>query len=147
MRWRRVRKGFRLVRQPEKGGSDLIREPVVFFGDRLTVGWLWEGCRESRTCSRDTYPESYITKYTSIRRKSCRENYYTVHLVRSTWHATSGWGLVNEDFIRTSIYDKYSGSTKITTHLDHVSYCKTASDTNWSNRWTYRVFIINTRRD
>ena len=24
--------------------------------------------RESRRCSRDTYPESYITKYTSIRR-------------------------------------------------------------------------------
>ena len=29
---------------------------------------LWEGCRESRRCSRDTYPESYITKYTSIQR-------------------------------------------------------------------------------
>ena len=28
----------------------------------------WEGCRESRRCSMDTYPESYITKYTSIRR-------------------------------------------------------------------------------
>ena len=28
---------------------------------------LWEGCRESRRCSRDTYPESYITKYTSTR--------------------------------------------------------------------------------
>ena len=28
----------------------------------------WEGCRESRRCSRDTYPESYTTKYTSIRR-------------------------------------------------------------------------------
>ena len=40
-------------------------------GDTLRVGWLngsWEGCRESR-CSRDTYPESYITKYTSMRRK------------------------------------------------------------------------------
>jgi hypothetical protein len=29
---------------------------------------LWEWYRESRGCSRDTYPESYITKYTSIRR-------------------------------------------------------------------------------
>jgi len=29
---------------------------------------LWEGYHESRRCSRDTYPESYITKYTSIRR-------------------------------------------------------------------------------
>jgi len=38
----------------------------------LRVGWvrpLWEGYHESRRCSRDTYPESYITKYTSIRRK------------------------------------------------------------------------------
>jgi len=24
---------------------------------------LWEGYHESRRCSRDTYPESYITKY------------------------------------------------------------------------------------
>ena len=37
-------------------------------GDRLRVGW--EGYRESRRCSRDTYPESYITKYTSIRRQT-----------------------------------------------------------------------------
>ena len=28
-----------------------------------------EGCRESRRCLRDTYPESYFTRYTSIRRK------------------------------------------------------------------------------
>jgi hypothetical protein len=52
-----------------------------------------------------------------------------------------------EDFIRTGIYDEYSGLMKITTHLDHISHCKTVSGTNWSNRWTYRVFIINTRRD
>ena len=30
---------------------------------------LWEEYRESRRCSRDTYPESYITKYASIRRQ------------------------------------------------------------------------------
>ena len=41
---------------------------------------------------------------------------------------------------------KYSGSMKITTHLDHNSHCQTASGTNWSNIWTYRVFIMNTRR-
>jgi len=29
--------------------------------------WVVEGCREIRRCSRDTYPGSYITKYTSIR--------------------------------------------------------------------------------
>ena len=28
------------------------------------------GCHESRRCSRDTYPESHITKYTSIRKKT-----------------------------------------------------------------------------
>ena len=30
--------------------------------------YIWEGYRESRRCLSDTYPESYITKYTSIRR-------------------------------------------------------------------------------
>jgi len=46
--------------------------------DRLRVGWLnrgrtlsgplWAGYRESRRCSRDTYPGLHITKYASIRR-------------------------------------------------------------------------------
>ena len=31
---------------------------------------LWEGYHESRICSRDTYPESYTTKYTSVRRQT-----------------------------------------------------------------------------
>jgi len=35
---------------------------------RVERGVLWEGYRESRRRSTDTYPESYITKYTSIRR-------------------------------------------------------------------------------
>jgi len=30
---------------------------------------LWEGYHENRRCSRDTCPESYINKYTSIRRE------------------------------------------------------------------------------
>ena len=34
----------------------------------LAVSGGWEGYRESRKCSRETYPESYITKYTSIRK-------------------------------------------------------------------------------
>ena len=34
----------------------------------IDSGPLWEGYHESRRCSRDTYPESYITKYTRIRR-------------------------------------------------------------------------------
>ena len=28
----------------------------------MEKGGLWEGYRESRRCSRDTYPESYITE-------------------------------------------------------------------------------------
>jgi len=31
---------------------------------------------------------------------------------------------------------------KITTHLDHISHCKT-----WSDRLTNRAFIINSRRN
>ena len=31
-----------------------------------SAGSQWEGYRESRRCSRDTYPETYITEYTSI---------------------------------------------------------------------------------
>ena len=38
------------------------------------------------------------------------------------------------NFIRTSVYDKYSGSTKIATQLDHISHCKETSGINWSNR-------------
>ena len=34
---------------------------------RVSCGALG-GYHESRRCSKDTYPESYITKYTSIRR-------------------------------------------------------------------------------
>ena len=36
---------------------------------------------------------------------------------------------------------------QINTHLNHTSHYKTASGTNWSNRWTYRVHIRSTRRD
>ena len=47
--------------------------------------------------------------------------------------------LLQGDFIQTSIYDQYSGSTRITTHLDHTGHCKTTSGSNWSRRQTYRV--------
>ena len=54
----------------------------IVISDRLKVGWLngysfitstgalWEGYHESRRCSRDTYPESYITKYTNVRNRN-----------------------------------------------------------------------------
>ena len=45
------------------------------------------------------------------------------------------------------VCDTYSGSTKITTHLDLTSHCRATPDKNWWNRWTDRVCIINTRRD
>ena len=34
--------------------------------DHTLAGPLWEGFRESRRCSRDTYPESYITEFTLV---------------------------------------------------------------------------------
>ena len=52
-----------------------ILQNCLFFSDDRAIqasfprGGLWEGYHESRRCSRDTYPESYILKYTSIRRK------------------------------------------------------------------------------
>ena len=38
-------------------------------GDRLEVGWHWEGHHKNRRCSRHTYPESCIANCTSIRRQ------------------------------------------------------------------------------
>ena len=40
--------------------------------DHTLVGPLWEGYHESRRCSRDTCPESYITKHNSTRRLGSR---------------------------------------------------------------------------
>jgi len=51
------------------------------------------------------------------------------------------------DLIQTSVYDKRSVSTELTTHLDHMIHCEATSGTNWLNKRTYRVFIVNTRRD
>ena len=62
-------------------------------------------------------------------------------------HSQARHGSALPNFTRTNIYDKYSGWMKISTHLDHVSHRKTAYGTNWSNGWTYRVHIKNTRRD
>ena len=52
------------------------------------------------------------------------------------------------NLIRTSMYDKCSGSTtKKSFHLDHISNCRTTADKNWSNRRANRVFVIDIRRD
>ena len=55
------------TRQPSPDSGFGLRVKVLKTFDRLRVGR--EGYHESRRCSRDTYPESYITKYTSIRRR------------------------------------------------------------------------------
>ena len=36
-----------------------------------------------------------------------------------------------EDLIASSILTKYSGSMKITTHLDHISHCKIILVIDW----------------
>ena len=101
--------------------------------------------------------------------QSLRSSYTGLYLLTQSWTKSTkstifdsrfpGWkrrirlcqtrmgSFSSPDFTRTSICDKCSCSTKITTHLDHISHCKTAFGTNRSNRWTYRVFIINTSRD
>ena len=54
----------------------------------LCIG-CWEGCRESRRCSRDTYPESCITKNASV-----RENYDTMASSNASQPASSTVGVV-----------------------------------------------------
>ena len=54
----------------EFGTSKTVRTRVrsQLSDDHALVGPLWEGYHESKRCSIDTHPESYIIKYTSIRR-------------------------------------------------------------------------------
>jgi len=60
-----------------------VSAPTLHGADRLRS----EGYRESRRCSRDTYPESYITKYTSIRRENLARG--LLQTVRApTFHAS-----------------------------------------------------------
>jgi hypothetical protein len=54
--------------------------------------------------------------------------------------------LNHHNFTRTSVHEKSSGLTEITTYLDYTSHCKVSPGKNWSNRWTNRVFIMNTAR-
>jgi len=65
------------TRQLSRRGSESRKSAKVSFAALATFACfatfsvddrLREGCRDSRGCSRDPYPESYITKYTSIRR-------------------------------------------------------------------------------
>jgi hypothetical protein len=47
----------------------------------------WEGFRESRRCSRDTYPESYITKYT----QHTKRKYFKVFAIASEADLAPSW--------------------------------------------------------
>ena len=66
---------------------------------------------------------------------------------RSPSNASNDHEDPEKNLTETSIFDQYSGSTKITTHLDHISDCKATPQTYWSNRWTNRISIINTHRN
>ena len=44
-----------------------IALPTISMSHNMLID-SWEGFHESRRCSRDTYPESHLTKYASIRR-------------------------------------------------------------------------------
>ena len=54
---------FRWGRIPGVMDSGLIGSTDFLF---ITSTWAWEGFGESRRCSRDTYPESYITEYSLV---------------------------------------------------------------------------------
>ena len=51
------------IRQPDESELRLENAGASYASrDHILVGPLWEVYHESRRCSRDTYPESYITK-------------------------------------------------------------------------------------
>ena len=54
---------------------------------------------------------------------------------------------VYDPFFCDGANNMHSGSMKFATHLNHISHLETSSGTNWSNRWTYRAFVINARPD
>jgi len=83
-----------LSRSTAAGQRSLVNAPMPLrTRDRFRVGWLngFSGRgSESRRCSRDTYPESYITTYTSTRRSTrCRvdaeDRWRQAGLVRVGW--------------------------------------------------------------
>ena len=71
---------FGKVNSPTKSSTYCLLQiaETLLMGDTMrslgfscdkTQGWLaqlWEGFRESRRCSRNTFPESYVTEYTSV---------------------------------------------------------------------------------
>jgi len=90
-------------------------------GLRLHPFFYWEGYRESRRCSRDTDPESYITKYTLVYEDQKRTK---ANLVEKWENMKSKLLAMNEkrrgpgrSYIETLIIYKL-GSRKFTTKND-----------------------------
>ena len=82
--------------------------------DRLRIGWLngplCEEFRESRRCSRDTYPESNITKYIRI----YEENSY------GDWVPGHAW--MRSVYTQKLLHKRNClWATKITTHMNRTS--------------------------
>ena len=97
----------------------------------------------SLSCSRARRCQLHLRRRLTHRCQLHRRCQLAASLLTSP--SVSTYRIVVNFIIRMIVYDEYSGSMKITSHLDHVSHCKTASGTNWSNRWTSRVSMINTR--
>ena len=57
----------------------------------------------------------------------------TRNLGSGTARAGGRCAIKDEDFIKTTVYNKCSGSTKFITHMNHMSHCKVSPGTNWSN--------------
>ena len=72
--------------------------------------------------------------------------WYTVHPLRCEKVADDRLVVVRR-IVEEPVYDRYSGSIKITSHLDFISQCRATPGTHWSRRWTIRVFVINIRHD
>ena len=68
-------------------------------------------------------------------------------LPRKAQGTRTQWILLGTQWKLLGLNENYSGSMKITTHLDHISDCKTSSGTNVSSIWTYWVFIMHTHRN
>ena len=58
---------------------------------------FWEGFRESRRCSRDTYPESFITEYTLVYEDKPRTQ--DAAEAKKAWGAERTEGLPEFDYV------------------------------------------------
>ena len=86
---------------PDRAGSVRFKPGRINERERLRVGW--EGYRKSRRCSREIYPESNITRCTSIIRGGNQTHRQPHHeenikhtVSRNTLHGSSYFDLWKE---------------------------------------------------